>query len=154
MAVEKNGIVIGHLPRKVARVWIRKTVVKFQMPQQSHIHVPWIRGNNLCELFHCSNYLLCRKFPGFNFRGSRVPTKIRVFCQRKFLRTQYTHTCTCTPVHYLHIDNYTHTVSQYWWTCWSRPTATMHYILWELSFSNIHIPDVHGIHNHMYLHTS
>ena len=45
--LKKNGIVIGHLPRKVARVWIQKTVDRFQIVQQSHIHVLWIRVNKI-----------------------------------------------------------------------------------------------------------
>ena len=45
VAVEKNGIVVRHIPRKVACVWIQKTVDMFQIAQQSHIHVVWIHVN-------------------------------------------------------------------------------------------------------------
>ena len=45
VGVEKNSIVIGQLPRKVAHVWIRKIVDRFQIVQQSHIHMPWICAN-------------------------------------------------------------------------------------------------------------
>ena len=53
VAVEKNGIVIGHLPRKVARVWIQKTVDRFQIAQQSLIHVMCICVNKIIDVQCC-----------------------------------------------------------------------------------------------------
>ena len=54
----------------------------------------YMQKNTDINSFHCSNYSLCRKFCGFNFRGSRVHTNIILF-----LHIHYSEMCMCSSLY-------------------------------------------------------